>query len=212
MQVYPAAQEFSRTPVQRIRPAPGLPAHPLLSRLRTEGLGANGANRLGVNAPRSSDPEAPTEGFSFRARVQPILDRHCVKCHDGKASNKNRPNLTGDWAPDVLPGAKRRFTYAYAVLTSKGFQTRKLNWYSNTGISEMLPPYAQGSGNSLIMNNLESAHHGVMMTEEEKRVFACWIDLAIPFGGSFAEATQWSLDDRKVFEYHQNKRAVFAEW
>jgi len=94
MQVYPAAQEFSRTPVQRIRPAPGLPAHPLLSRLRTEGLGANGANRLGVNAPRSSDPEAPTEGFSFRARVQPILDRHCVKCHDGKASNKNRPRRT----------------------------------------------------------------------------------------------------------------------
>ena len=75
----------------------------------------------------------------------------------------------------------------------------------------MLPPYAQGSATSLLMAYFEPVHHGVVATEDEKRVVQCWIDLAIPFVGSYCEATVWTDDDRKVYDYHQKKRVLFAE-
>ena len=61
------------------------------------------------------------------------------------------------------------------------------------------------------MRHLTPDHHGVRTTEEERRVFACWIDLGVPFGGSYAEATRWNEEDRRVFEYQERKRAAFAD-
>lgn len=209
-QVYPAAQGTVFGNVQRLRPMVGQPPHPLLARLDREGLLASADTYLGVNAPRSCDPGAPTEGFSFIRHIQPILDAHCVKCHDGGPKAEGRPNLTGEEAPDFRKGAGRRFSKAYAALTANGRQTARLNWYSATGQSAMLPPCAQGSTQSTIMGHLEPAHHGVKVSDEEKRLFACWIDLSIPFGGSYFEATVWSPDDRRIADYHQDKRAIFA--
>ena len=214
----PSAAAPPRTlPVQRLRPAPGQGAHPLLARLDAGGRRACAANMLGVNAARSADPEAPTEGFSFRRLVQPILDRRCVRCHDG--SNPDRPNLTAKVVADPRQRAggknpiyaHRAFTESYWALTRQGRQTPFVNWYSSTGCSTMLPPCAMGSTRSGVMRHLASEHHGVQTTEEERRVFACWIDLGVPFGGSYAEATRWSEEDRRIFEYQQRKRMDFAE-
>ncbi|HNX36694.1 MAG TPA: hypothetical protein PKM57_18890, partial [Kiritimatiellia bacterium] len=156
-------------------------------------------------------PNAPTEGFSFVQRIQPILSAHCVKCHDGTEKCKWRPDLTAAWDPSFKDGSARKYSKAYRSLTSGGAQTARLNWYSNVGRSEMLPPCAQGSTQSKIMEHFEPAHHGVKVSDAEKRLFACWIDLAIPFAGSYAEQTVWTAEDRNIFEYHQSKRAVFAE-
>jgi len=209
-----------RVKVQKLRPAAGQPAHPLLARLARDGRLANVANFLGVHAAKGADPEKPTEGFSYRRLVQPILDRRCVRCHDGRADG--RPNLTGAPVGDrhlmfEKPGWKRRvdagraFTESYFALTAKGRQTPRLNWYSSTGISSLLPPYALGSSQSALMGNFTAAHHGVDATDDERRTVACWIDLGIPFGGSYAEATDWTAKEREVFEYHERKREGFAE-
>lgn len=210
MQVYPADKGLASAKVQRLRPAAGQPPHPLLARLDKEGMLASAANYLGVDAPRSSDPDAPTEGFSFVRRIQPILNAHCVKCHDGTDKCKGRPDLTAAWDSSFKEGAARKFSKAYCSLTSGGAQTARLNWYSNAGRSEMLPPCAQGSTQSKIMEHFEPAHHGVKVSDAGKRLFACWIDLAIPFAGSYAEQTVWTAEDRKIFEYHQHKRELFA--
>jgi len=209
----PPHRTGGRHGVQRLRPAPGQGGpHPLLAR-----LDRNGPDPLGVNGVRSSDPDAPTEGFSFRRLVQPILDRHCVKCHDGSAAD--RPNLTGAPAKDRTLAfgtwkrhvdAHRRFTESYLALTARGHQRPLLNWYSSTGRSAMLPPRAMGSSASGIWRHLTPAHHGVETTPEEKRVFACWIDLAVPFGGSYAEATDWTPAERARFDYHQRRRALLS--
>lgn len=209
-QIYPAAQGAAFGSVQRLRPMAGQPPHPLLTRLDRDGLLASADNYLGVSAPRPSDPAAPTEGFSFIRTIQPILDAHCVKCHDGSAEAAGRANLTGEEAPDFLAGAGRRFSKSYAALTASGRQTAMLNWYSATGRSAMLPPYAQGSTQSRIMDYLEPSHHDVKVSDDQKRLFACWIDLSIPFVGSYAEATTWTPEERRIFEYHQDKRAIFA--
>ena len=201
--------------VQRLRPAPGQGEHPLLARLRAGGRLASVENLLNVHAARSADPEAPTEGFSFRRLVQPILDRSCVRCHGG---GNGRMDLTARLVKDVGQyaggrnpiDAHRNFTVSYWNLTAAGWQTKRVNWYSSTGRSDMLPPRAQGSAASSIMKCLTPAHHGVQTTEEDRRVFACWIDLGIPFGGSYAEATRWNDEDKNVYDYHQKKRTAFA--
>ncbi len=210
-QVFPGGYTRRPVSVQRLRPAPGQNPHPLLARLDKDGILGSVSNYLGVNAPRSDDPDAVVEGFSFVQRIQPILDAHCVKCHDGSEKAKARPDFTGKPVPEFKRGSRRRFSQSYLSLTQNGRQRKMLSWYSNAGRSAMLPPYAQGSAKSLIMNYLEPSHHGVLLKEEEKRLFACWIDLAVPFVGSYAEATDWSAEDRLIFNYHQNKRAVFAE-
>ena len=210
---YPPSGKSFVGRVQDLRPAAGQPPHPLLARLSAaKGLPllASTANYMGVNAPHATDPDAPTEGFSFRALVQPILDRSCVKCHDGEGEAAKRPNLTRAWRRDVNPRAHRRFSESYAALTRSGFQTRLCNWYSSGGRPAMLPPYAQGSGASRLMDYFDGKHKGVKVTDDEYRTVACWLDLAIPFGGSYCEATDWTDDDRKVYDYHQLKREAFA--
>ena len=214
----PTPTAASELTVQHLKPAPGQGAHPLLKRLDAGGRLADVNTFLGVNAARSADPQAPTEGFSYQRLIQPILDRSCVKCHDG--TKPGRPDLTGRlvsdprqlcWDPSRPIDAHRDFTMSYWNLTAQGRQTPRLNWYSSTGVSTMLLPYAMGSSRSEIMKFLTPAHHGVQTTETDRRLFACWIDLGIPFGGSYAEATRWNEEDVKVFEYHQKKREAFAE-
>jgi len=211
MQVFPGSYQKRPVNVQRLQPAPGQPPHPLLARLDKGGILGSASNYLGVNAPRTDDPNAAVEGFSFVQRIQPILDARCVKCHDGSEKAKGRPDFTGRTVPAFKKGSRRRFSQSYLSLVQNGRQRKMLSWYSNAGRSAMLPPYAQGSAKSLIMNCLEPSHHGVLASEAEKRLFACWIDLAVPFVGSYAEATDWSAEDKLIFNYHQNKRAVFAE-
>ena len=202
----------ARARVQTIRPAAGLPAHPLLKKLEEPGgLLSSTDAYLGVHAPCALEPDAPVAGFSYRRHVQPILDRHCVKCHDGTGEAAKRPNLTGAWAKDFRAPSHRKFTESYKALTRGGYQSAFCNWYSSTGRSAMLPPRAQGSSNSQVMDRFEPSHHGVQVTDDEKRVVACWIDLAIPFVGSYCEATDWTDDDRKVYDYHQRKRVLFAQ-
>ena len=167
MQVYPADKGIASSKVQRLHPAAGQPPHPLLARLDKENMLASATNYLGVDAPRSSDPNAPTEGFSFVQRIQPILSAHCVKCHDGTEKCKWRPDLTAAWDPSFKDGSARKYSKAYRSLTSGGAQTARLNWSSNAGRSEMLPPCAQGSTQSKIMEHLEPAHHGVKVSDAE---------------------------------------------
>jgi len=97
----PRTIAVARSKVQRLHPAPGQGAHPLLARLERGGRLANVANYLGVNAARSFAPDAPTEGFSYPRLVQPVLDRNCVRCHDG--TEAKRPNLTGHLTDSYSP-------------------------------------------------------------------------------------------------------------
>lgn len=170
----PSTIAAARVKAQRLRPAPGQGAHPLLTRLDRGGRLANVANYLGVNAARSVAPDAPTEAFSYPRLVQPVLDRNCVRCHDG--TEAKRPNLTGRLTDSYSPihdgkpaDPGRRYSESYLALTSRSQQTPRLNWYSSTGCSAMLPPLAMGSSASAIMDHFKGAHHGVRASDTDRR-------------------------------------------
>lgn len=73
-----------------------------------------------------------------------------------------------------------------------------INWLHVSSACAMLPPYSYGSTSSPLMNYLEPTHYGVQLTAEEKQRVACWIDLNVPFAGSWMELNYWDRLDHAI--------------
>ena len=221
-------------PARKLQPLAGRPPHPLLARLEQGGPLGNLDNFLGVNRPCSLDPNAAVDGFSYRQTVQPILDKHCVCCHQGDIANpdakkRSALRLTGE-VLKMPPGKEfvglRDFTQSYVALTAKGQCTPLVNWIHPQSRAPMLAPYSCGSARSKLMDYLEPSHYDVRLTDAERRTVACWIDLAVPFCGSYAEANTWHRQEpspsrrqesntwnepqKELYEYFQTKRVLFG--
>ncbi len=199
--------------------------HPFVARLEKENCLDSVQNYLGVNAPRiSADPKDQVIGFSYVQEIQPILDRHCVVCHTGDTANPDKKkasplNLTGavksvdDQKVSSDDDYKRNFTVSYLALTNNGKVkgSRWLQWLEVRSRSEMLPPYHTGSSKSELMKYLEPDHYHVNVSMVEKRTIACWIDLLIPFCGSYTQANTWTDKEREEYLYYLKKRLVLAD-
>ena len=220
---------------RKLQPLPGQPPHPLLARLEKEGSWENVDNFLGVNKPCSLDAKATVDGFSYVQMVQPILDKHCVACHQGNVDDPDKKKrsvlrLTGEvlkFPPGQELGGLRDFTQSYLNLTAKGQCTPLVNWIHPQSLAAMLPPYACGSTQSKLMDYLEPSHYDIRLTDDEKQIVACWIDLAIPFCGSYAQANTWDRQEwrqswqmetntwnrpqKELYEYFQMKRVLFTQ-
>lgn len=220
-------------PAQKLQPLADQPPHPLLVLLEEEGPLENVSSFLGVNQPRSLDGKAAVDGFSYEQMVQPIWDRHCITCHQGNVNDpdtkKRSPlSLTGEVAS--FPQGRelagfREFTQSYVALTARGNCTPLVNWVHPESMAAMLSPSSCGSTQSELMNYLEPAHYAVQVTDADRRIVACWIDLAVPFCGSYAQANTWNRQERgawqketntwnrpnkELYEYFQLKRVLFA--
>ena len=222
-----------KRPPRRLQPMADQPPHPLLVRLGKESPLDNVDAYLGVNAPRSLDAQSPVDGFSYVQMVQPIWDKHCTGCHQGDertSDSKTKPalRLTGEIVtlpPERDLNGLRGFTRSYLTLTANGKCTPLVNWVHPVSFAAILPPRACGSTQSKLMEYLEPSHHGVQLKDAEKRIVACWIDLAVPFCGSYAQANvwnkqewrwfriesnTWNVPQKELYAYFQKKRVLFA--
>jgi hypothetical protein len=148
----------------------------------------------------------PKRGFSFLKEVQPILDKHCVTCHDGK-HEKTKFELTSEGVPDQ--GAKRLWTKSYLNLTHRGGADHDmLNWISAASTVKLIPPYFRGSNKSKLFKNLDAGHCKTI-TPKEIAVLAMWVDLGVPFCGDYKEANLWSEQEMAKYERYYNKRKQF---
>lgn len=218
-----ASIAMQRAP-QKLQPI-GSKKHPLMERLEKENCLDSIEGWLGVNAPAvNADPYAPVAGFSYRQEIQPILDKHCIECHQGDTKNsdpKKRSSLDlrgtmisvdhlkVNWDDDY----KRLFSQSYLNLTNQG-RNKGGKWIQFLEVrsrSDILPPYHTGSSKSSLMKYLEPAHYGVQVSESEKRTIACWIDILIPYCGSYVEANTWTDEERKEYLYYVKKRRDIAD-
>jgi hypothetical protein len=235
----------------------------------TEGYGFSQAMKAGA---QELEPfYGPPRGFSFPREIQPILDRHCVRCHKDRApiqalvsgrrtagilpANRGtgvspvplgvRPSggVTGlsPAAPSLTPPdelsfsllgevtedstAKRKWSDAYLVLTqalpdqhdyARGAfagdpQGRVVNWIGAQSVPEPLPPYCAGAARSELLTLLEKGHKGVKLSPEERDKFACWIDLLVPYCGTYLEANAWTEAEMKKYEHFAEKRRQMEE-
>jgi hypothetical protein len=212
------ALAFSKPP-QKLKPFAGK-EHPLVRQLASESWFDSVENYLGVNAPRSLDADATVDGFSYVQEIQPIFDRHCVRCHNASRIGESKISLTGEPAkPETvkLIGAgrvdpKRAYTQSYVTITTSGNPDKNpwMTWLKPRSRAVMLPPYHTGACKSRIMNCFEPVHYDVQVSENEKRTFACWLDLLIPFCGSYTQHNTWTDAEKAEYGYFQEKRRVYA--
>ncbi len=206
-------------PVQKLQPFAGK-EHPLVRRLASQSWLDSVENYLGVNAPRPLDADAPVDGFSFVEEIQPIFDRHCASCHNASEIERSKISLTGEVArPESvkLIGAgqvdpKRAYTQSYVTITTSGDpdQNPWMTWLKPRSRAVMLPPYHTGACKSRIMDYFEPSHYDVKVSEDEKRTFACWLDLLIPFCGSYTQHNTWTDAEKAEYDYFQEKRRIYA--
>ena len=203
-----------RNPPQRLKPwLPGGETHPFIRTLEKDGPLASLDNWMGLNRPKAIVDTDQNDGFSFSRLVQPILDAKCIACHDGsgvKAPVAMDLRGTDGKLPPSDDQSKRKYTTSYLALTYKGQCNEKINFAHGLGFAPFKPPYTFGSAKSAVWLSLKKGHHDVKLTDTELRLLACWIDLAVPFCGSYVERHDWNDWYKQRFQYTCNKRAAFA--
>ncbi len=161
-----------------------------------------------------------SDGFSFSHYVQPILDQHCVRCHDGQ------PGVGYDLTNAPVPDrdAKRIWSRSYLELTHATRDERQaphdwrgdanhplVNWVSAESAPPALAPYPAGSARSGLMQLLDQGHEGIQLTSAQREILAAWIDLGVPFCGTYEEASQWSVGERDLYRRFVDKRTEQEE-
>ncbi len=120
-----------------------------------------------VIQPYAGQPEV----FDFQRDIQPVLDRHCVTCHNPQ---KHAGNLS------LAAAQTPQFSHAYlALLTRREFADGR------NGLGNQ-PPRSIGSAASPLLGRLSGGHQGVRVTPAEWRTVWLWIESAAPYAGSYA--------------------------
>jgi len=122
-----------------------------------------------------------TQPMSYVRLVQPVLDKHCVRCHDGSAG--------ADKSPLVLTGeATGDFTRSYDNL--KGY----LRWYEWGGKSisgaATLPGRIGADESRLTKVLADAAHAPVKLPDEDRLRLYVWLDGNVPFYGTYEADAQ----------------------
>ncbi len=109
-----------------------------------------------------------TNPFSYPRLVQPVLDKHCVECHEEE-----------DKAPTLArEPIARKFYASYNSLAEKyGF------W--NYGNGHRTTPGNFGARASKLLKILEEGHYEVKLSEEELHRITLWLDCCSIFYGVY---------------------------
>jgi len=149
----------------------------------------------------------PPRDFDYLTELQPVFDRHCVRCHDFGKPEGEKLNLAGDlglafntsylelrrksavrWFPDP-PGAEKILVKAV-----------------DDGPAEFLPPYSWGSHRSKLVDLIREERCGVKLDRESFDRIVTWIDMNAPYYGSYASAYPDNAFGRSPLNDEQLKR------
>ncbi|MCY2989917.1 MAG: hypothetical protein NTY19_18900, partial [Planctomycetota bacterium] len=126
---------------------------------------------------------------SFVEVVQPVLDRHCVRCHGGEKSEQG---------VDLSAKPQNGFTRAYwALCANRPSQapgaplSPLVPRFEQRNQIQMTPPGGQyGALGSRLMKLVRAGHEDVKLGDSDLRRLAAWIDCNAVFYGSFDPAEQ----------------------
>ena len=133
----------------------------------------------------------PPRGFSYPREVQPVIDRHCLRCHNGqpRADGTRTPDLRGDvqikgfrmTTPGNGGGNGGKFSVGYAQLH---------RYVRRPGIESdyhLLPPMEFHADTTELVQMLRKGHHQVALDVEGWDRLVTWIDLNAPYHGTWHE-------------------------
>jgi hypothetical protein len=146
--------------------------------------------RSGTLAALRRNPSHPTpvpdvpEIIDFNRDVQPLLNKHCVRCHDVE-NYKGQIDLTAD----------RGLGYSHAFVNLH--RSKQVVVHSAVGNH---PPRTLGSSASPLLKKFSGNHHGVRASAAERRLLRTWIDAAAPYAGTYACLGTGMITYRKPVE------------
>ncbi len=132
-----------------------------------------------------SVPEAPSWGsehpISFLRDVQPVLDRHCTRCHSGLNPAGNVDLFGG------LTGASHPTAHntSYDALTK---YVPRANFHGDFQVTQ---PYQFGSAQSKLVKLLQEGHEDIELNRDEWLRLLTWVDMNGLYLGSFISVHDW---------------------
>ena len=133
-------------------------------------------------------PDIP-DVLDFPRDIQPILNRHCVECHQPGDSEAG-VILTGDHGP--------MYSHSYFSLTV----TDQLADGRNRAQSNY-PPRALGSGAAPLLRKLEGEHQDIKASPREILLTRLWLDSGAPYPGTYA-----ALGTGMIGGYENNEQVI----
>lgn len=109
--------------------------------------------------------------IDYMRHVQPILDKHCVSCHNPRNA-KGGVILTG--------GITSRSIMSLATLRCRDQIITGSNKWGN------MKPYTFGSGGSKLMSKIDGSHKCKRLPEEEYNLIKAWLDTGAFQIGTYA--------------------------
>jgi len=115
----------------------------------------------------------PARGMGFPREVQPVLDKYCAGCHNGK--KENLPNFA-----DTSKGWRGYYKSYHAL-------ARYIRRPGPESDYALLHPMEYHASTSEVVQKLLKGHHGVRLDEEAWDRLHTWIDLNVPFNATWGE-------------------------
>ena len=153
-------------------------------------------------------PEWGAGGFDYSRIVQPVLDKHCVKCHNPV----DGATLGGSKHLDLTGGKTDFFSVSYDVLARENQGPKGspyVSWIPTYNGQEQnilaVEPKIWGSPKSKLAEVILSGHRDeggkgrIDMDERSRRRILAWIDLNVPYYGSSETAYPEQPGCRRIY-------------
>ena len=159
-------------------------------------------------APKEIDPwYGNPRPYSYLMEVQPVLDKHCVSCHNGEKQPDGEalPDLRNSFSiTDMLES--KRYSASYTTLQK---YVRRPGPESDVQLPLAMEWHASSSK---LIQMLKKGHHGVGLDDEAWRRLYMWIDLNVPFHAAFRPAPYEGYGDQVQWRIDSLKRYASLDW
>jgi hypothetical protein len=131
---------------------------------------------------RPPSPIEPIAGapeiVDFRRHIQPILDKHCVRCHGPERADGDLRLSGARGVPSH--GAGRVLTSYVSLVRRLGEVVDGRNAHGNRA------PRTIGSGGSKLISRIDGRHYDVRVSPSEARLVRLWLDSGATANGTYA--------------------------
>jgi len=119
----------------------------------------------------------PRRGFSFERETVNVIERRCSACHDGA---DDKLTSMGTRRPKFNGNPRETYNNLHPYVRRNGPE----------GDYHLLTPLEFHASTSPLVQMLEKGHHGVRLDDEEWDRLNWWMNLNVPFYGTWTETRQ----------------------
>ncbi|UDQ97173.1 SUMF1/EgtB/PvdO family nonheme iron enzyme [Lentisphaerota bacterium WC36G] len=129
-------------------------------------------------------------GFSFKNEIQnTVLDKYCIACHNGK--DRTIPDFKNQEFVKIPELAADNIKMPISYLNLHPFVRRPGTENDN----HMDYPLEYNASTSELVRILKKGHHNVQLSNEAWDRLYTWIDLNVPYNGSWEEAHRYAFSN-----------------